>query len=200
MKTLIILTLIVSATAVQSQHSGSGHNSGSTITCSSRKSHRKTCYADTSGGVQLIRQISRASCHDNWGYTHNQIWVDNGCRATFQLNSNSGSHNTGGYNSGGHNSSNNYDNHNNSRNNNHNNNQGGHNNQRGYNNQGHGNRLVCESINYNRSNCAISHGANVSFSQQLSSASCEHNWGYTQEYVWVSNGCRAEFIINTNGH
>jgi len=202
MKTITILILLISASVVKSQHNDPGHNSGSTVTCSSRKSHRKTCYADTSGGVQLIRQLSRATCNGNWGYTQNQIWVDHGCRAKFQLYVNGGQrHGNTGNNNVGHGNTNSSAGHSNNNYNNtagHSNNN--YNNNAGHGNQGYNNRIVCESINYNKNTCSIPQGARVSLSRQLSSASCDHNWGTSGGHVWVTNGCRAEFSINSNGH
>lgn len=45
------------------------------------------CPADTSRGVQLVRQISASACTYNstWGYDANSIWVSRGCRAEFAL-------------------------------------------------------------------------------------------------------------------
>jgi len=58
-----------------------------TITCSSDDMHRHTCQVDARGGVQLVRQISGSSCTfgRTWGYDTNEIWVDRGCRAEFQV-------------------------------------------------------------------------------------------------------------------
>jgi Protein of unknown function (DUF3011) len=60
---------------------------GQQITCSSNDGKRNYCGADTSGGVRMIKQRSGSPCIANqtWGYNRNQIWVDRGCRADFQL-------------------------------------------------------------------------------------------------------------------
>jgi len=84
-----------------------GNNQRSTVKCSSKGHRRKVCQADTSGGVRLKKQHSRSSCRGNWGYTANQIWVDNGCRATFQLHINGN-----GYGYGNNNGNNGYGNQN----------------------------------------------------------------------------------------
>jgi hypothetical protein len=57
------------------------------IKCESSNGHRTFCRADTSFGVTLARQNSDASCvrGQSWGYDHDGIWVDNGCRAEFML-------------------------------------------------------------------------------------------------------------------
>ncbi len=131
MKYFIIATLLFSGFAFADR---------SIVRCSSRDHHRQTCHADTSGGVELIEQLSHASCHDNWGYTHNEIWVDNGCRAKFRLfvNRNNG-HNSGYNNSNNHNSGyNNNNNHNSNYNNSNNHNSNYSNNQNSnYNNNDH---------------------------------------------------------------
>jgi hypothetical protein len=44
---------------------------------------------NTRGGVRLSRQISGSACTQGstWGYDGTRIWVDNGCRAEFQVSS-----------------------------------------------------------------------------------------------------------------
>ena len=172
---------------------GNNHNKD-TIRCSSRNNHRKVCTADTSGGVRLIKQRSKASCRGNWGYTRNHIWVDNGCRATFKLYED-------GYNSSHNNHNNGYGNNNSGRGQN---NGYGNNNNYGNNNPTYGNqqvnrvqnkRIKCESHNLNRRTCKIPYGAKIKLYKQLSNVSCGKNWGYNKQEIWVSKGCRAEFSI-----
>jgi hypothetical protein len=57
------------------------------LSCSSDDMHRHYCPADTSGGVQLLKQRSDSSCRQgySWGYDRRGIWVDHGCRADFQV-------------------------------------------------------------------------------------------------------------------
>lgn len=58
-----------------------------TITCESKNGERERCLADTSRGVRLLRQKSKTDCVEGqtWGYDRKGIWVDDGCRADFQL-------------------------------------------------------------------------------------------------------------------
>jgi len=58
---------------------------GGTITCASDNGRRKVCPADTSNGVQLVRQRSDAKCKEgsSWGRDTHGIWVDKGCEADF---------------------------------------------------------------------------------------------------------------------
>ncbi len=67
-----------------------GHND--VFVCESRNYQRNHCYANTEGGIRLVRQISRGygnqrgSCLNNWGYDYYGVWVVNGCRAEFATN------------------------------------------------------------------------------------------------------------------
>jgi len=63
-----------------------------TLVCESNGSQRTYCRADARFGVQLTRQISRTNCvlDRNWGSDQNGIWVSNGCRAEFSLNTRRG--------------------------------------------------------------------------------------------------------------
>ena len=60
---------------------------GRTITCASNDGRRRACPADTSNGVQLVRQRSDAKCTEgsSWGHDAQGIWVDKGCAADFVL-------------------------------------------------------------------------------------------------------------------
>jgi hypothetical protein len=62
-----------------------GEGAGGTITCVSDNGRRKVCPADTSNGVQLVRQRSDAKCKEgsSWGHDTRGIWVDKGCDADF---------------------------------------------------------------------------------------------------------------------
>jgi hypothetical protein len=66
---------------------GSTSASAQTIRCESNNNARNYCAADTRGGVRLSRQISGPACTQgsSWGYDSNQIWVDYGCRADFEV-------------------------------------------------------------------------------------------------------------------
>jgi hypothetical protein len=57
------------------------------VRCESSARETVRCRADTSHGVTLQRQLSRAGCwyDETWGYDSRGIWVSNGCRADFAL-------------------------------------------------------------------------------------------------------------------
>lgn len=60
---------------------------GSAVVCESENGKRKSCPADTSSGVQIVRHLSDAACGygREWGYDANGIWVTKGCRAEFAV-------------------------------------------------------------------------------------------------------------------
>jgi hypothetical protein len=62
-----------------------GEGGGGTITCGADDGRRKVCPADTSNGVELVRQRSDAKCEEgsSWGHDRHGIWVDKGCEADF---------------------------------------------------------------------------------------------------------------------
>lgn len=60
----------------------------SRINCSSFDGRRETCSVEGRiENIRLTRQISRSECEGNWGYTASFIWVVNGCRAEFAVDS-----------------------------------------------------------------------------------------------------------------
>ncbi|HEY9541442.1 MAG TPA: DUF3011 domain-containing protein [Luteimonas sp.] len=62
---------------------------------------------------------------------------------------------------------------------------------------GYGNSTVrCESKDRRTRHCNIDTRGGVRLTRRLSDASCVQgrSWGYDSRGVWVSNGCRAEFV------
>src|SRR6187397_745993 len=55
------------------------------VTCESDVAARKTCAADTSHGVVLLRATGKSACilGKNWGYDDKGIWVQDGCSGEF---------------------------------------------------------------------------------------------------------------------
>jgi hypothetical protein len=74
---------------------GGGH--GEVFRCESRDSRYRHCAADTRGGVELTRRLSKTHCVEgrNWGYERSGVWVSHGCRAEFRSRAG------GGWNGGG---------------------------------------------------------------------------------------------------
>ena len=57
--------------------------------------------------------------------------------------------------------------------------------------------VTCESNNNQRRTCSADTRDGVRIVRQLSNSSCQGNWGYDRNRIWVSNGCRAEFLIGS---
>ena len=63
------------------------------ITCESQHDQKQYCEADVGDGrVKLHKQLSRSSCDEgkDWGWDSGGIWVENGCRAQFEVKSRRG--------------------------------------------------------------------------------------------------------------
>ena len=175
------------------------------IVCESENGQTQHCYADTSGGVSLSTQYSRASCRQGstWGYDNRGIWVSNGCRAQFDLGSYRSNHGSdrdskaaaalaigliGAAAIAAHNDHDNdrdrhdyrpYDN----------------GDRYGYNPS---QRITCESQGDRHEYCRANlRHARVDLDQQLSRTQCRYgdNWGYDNGGVWVEDGCRAVFSV-----
>lgn len=130
------------------------------VVCSSRNRQFQSCQANTRGGVDFLRQLSRASCNGNWGHDRQGIWVTNGCRARFRLI-------------------------------NHNNNNYGNNTK---------DTIKCSSRKLKRRICSADTSGGVRLKKQHSRSTCEGNWGFSKNQIWVANGCRATFQLFVNGY
>ena len=67
----------------------------------------------------------------------------------------------------------------------------------------YGNSTVrCESEDRRTRHCNIDTRGGVRLTRRLSDASCVQgrSWGYDNRGVWVSNGCRAEFVSGGGGY
>jgi hypothetical protein len=58
-----------------------------TVLCESTNNERKSCAADTSSGVALIRSTGTGVCllGKSWGYDDKGIWVSENCGGEFAL-------------------------------------------------------------------------------------------------------------------
>jgi hypothetical protein len=70
-------------------NNGYGYDGRTTIRCESQDERTRYCTADIRGGVRLVNQLSRSSCIEgrSWGYDQRGIWVSDGCRADFAIDS-----------------------------------------------------------------------------------------------------------------
>lgn len=156
--------------------SGSGY--GNTVRCESNDNRTKYCNADTRGGVRLSRRLSDAQCIQgrSWGYDSRRIWVSRGCRAEFVTGS-GGSYGPAYGDPGLGNPA--------------------------YGNLGYGNERTvrCESNDNRTKYCNENTRGGVRLSKRLSHAQCIQgsSWGYDSRGIWVSHGCRGEFIVGAGG-
>ena len=133
---------------------------GRTVLCSSENNGKAKCFADTSYGVQLVRQISRNDCTrgEDWGFDEHGIWVTNGCRGEFALG---GSPQFVPMTSSAR------------------------------------SIVKCESQNNALNRCAADTLFGVTLARQLSNNACMRGstWGFDANGIWVTAGCRAEFVV-----
>ncbi len=152
---------------------GYGNDGAGTFRCESNNNRTERCAS--SGRVEFVRQLSNTPCvrGRSWGSDSRGVWVSNGCRALFR---------TGGYGNG-------------------------YGNNGGYNSGYGGSDLIrCESNDNRSRSCGFSttRGGEIRLLRQLSDKPCVENqtWGRSRNGVWVTNGCRAEFVIGrgNGGH
>ncbi|MGN7917166.1 DUF3011 domain-containing protein [Lysobacter antibioticus] len=165
---MVGLGMAAGAAQAVPQYDDYGYNN--VIRCESNDNRERRCDADTRGGVQLSRQLSKSSCSQgrSWGYDRSGIWVREGCRAEFTLGRG------GGWNDGG----------------------GGWNGGGG----GSGEVVRCDSNDNRPRTCRID-GNRARLQRQISSSPCieGRSWGSRPGEVWVSDGCRAEFVASRGG-
>ena len=58
--------------------------------------------------------------------------------------------------------------------------------------------ITCESVSGRTTNCRADVSGGVTVHRQLSSTDCVQgrNWNISRTGIWVSNGCRAQFLVN----
>lgn len=69
------------------------------FTLESKNGKRRTKRIDTKGGVRMVRRLSEADCREgrSWGYNSREVWVDDGCRAEFEVHRRGGADIGDGY-------------------------------------------------------------------------------------------------------
>jgi len=152
--------------------------------CESNGNRTVYCRVDAGQDVRFVRQHSRAACieGESWGWDRGGVWVSGGCRAEFEISERrSGWGNGGGSNWNSNRHDNNYGN--------------------GYDNRNGDDGLVrCESNDARTVYCRAETRRGVRLANQLSRAQCiqGQSWGYDGRGIWVSQGCRAEFLLAGN--
>lgn len=155
---------------------GPGGGNLRTIRCESQNFRQTRCPVDTRGGVQLRQVLGNSPCNQgqNWGFDRGGVWVSGGCRAEFLVGGNGGGPGfpgNGGYPGNG----------------------------PGFPGGGNGpsRTVTCSSMNYRPARCPIPNANSVRINQVIGGECIQgRSWGYDRGGVWVSNGCRARFIVN----
>lgn len=177
MKVLGLLLGVVTAGLIGVVPEAQARGDGYIVRCESINDRDNYCPIETGGGVYIERNLSRTACIEgrNWGYDRNGIWVTDGCRADFAVPQGYGNGRGWQYGQG-----------------------------RGrpyrdeYNQDyGRGERVICESHKNRYAYCDVGGIRNAELVRQYSSSSCVYRrtWGYDRGGVWVTQGCRAEFLV-----
>jgi hypothetical protein len=82
--TIAVVVAMASIVATSPAEGGDTQNQA-TVVCTSERDERRTCAADTSAGVALVKSTGPATCllGKTWGYEDTGIWVMNGCGGEF---------------------------------------------------------------------------------------------------------------------
>ena len=148
------------------------------VLCESKDGKPMHCPGDTSGGVQVVRQISQTPCRfgEQWGYDGKGIWVAGGCRAEFAVRSEPvpkvqvvTTTPVPATRTETHVVTQTLD----------------------------PPTLLCESQNNKRAHCRTDIRYGVVLHRQISQNSCvrDRTWGVDPDGIWVTDGCRGEFLL-----
>jgi len=87
MKKALLFTLILGITSLGISTTSNARTRIAKVSCSSSDYGYEECDAGRIDGVELYIQHSKTSCTrgDSWGVRGGKIWVDKGCRGTFEV-------------------------------------------------------------------------------------------------------------------
>ena len=152
-----------------------GGSGAGVVTCSSDDMHRHSCAISPNSRARLVRQHSDAACVEGqtWGQNGNQIWVDRGCRADFEVRARRGD----GDHDGGRDRDRDRDH------------------DRG--NYGGTRTVTCSSDDMHRHTCDVGPNQGIRLVKQRSDTRCDLNrsYGFNGNQIWVDKGCRADFEV-----
>lgn len=153
---------------------GTGAAWGQTIHCASADGTKKYCEADTTHGVNLVKQVGANECKqgESWGYDAKGIWVDRGCAAEFAAGAGTGAEGSSGAAGSAAESKTAA--------------------------LPPGTKTLTCSSDGAKIYCDASTGRGVRLVKQVSTAECkkDDSWGYDGLGIWVDKGCGAEFALN----
>lgn len=144
------------------------------LRCESRGHGIDHCLIDIAGSVLLTRQLSGRDCDlgESWGYDEKGIWVARGCRAEFEVEAATRPKKQFLRRLFGRGDSSDLP------------------------PAVMGRPLRCESREDARAECSTDDAKRVELVHDLSRGACVagQSWGWDKGVVWVSKGCRAEFL------
>ncbi|HET7202437.1 MAG TPA: DUF3011 domain-containing protein [Steroidobacteraceae bacterium] len=122
------------------------------FSCASTDSRYRECQLPIDGRARLVKRRSDAPCIEgrSWGQRGDRVWVDQGCRARFEVQREAGS----------------------------------------------GQTVDCRSENGKYRECQIGPGHFGRLVREYSNGRCREDvtWGTRNGVVWVTNGCKAQFV------
>ncbi len=164
-------------------NNGWNQGEGSIVTCSSDDMHRHYCSIPDHSQVRVARQHSDAQCvqGQTYGVRGNQLWVDRGCRADFQVIS-------GGHHGWRHDHDDDHDR----------DHDGDHDWDYGSSSP---RTVTCSSDDMHRHTCDVGSNNGIRLVRQRSDAHCDFNrtYGFHGSQIWVDRGCRADFEVTPFG-
>ncbi len=65
-----------------------------------------------------------------------------------------------------------------------------------------GRQFICQSVNNRQQYCRVDTRGGVQLIRQISKTRCQqgYSWGYDRDGVWVSHGCRAQFVTGQGNY
>ncbi|HVF35570.1 MAG TPA: DUF3011 domain-containing protein [Candidatus Saccharimonadia bacterium] len=165
------------------------------VHCESIAGRQQYCEVETRYGVRLVDEFSHRACRegDTWGFDDGRIWVRGGCRGAFEVGSGGGGRDdryARSYEDDRRGDGRRYDERLDGRR---------YADERDARYLGAG-TFVCESKDNRRRYCAADvAGGRVALTRNISRTPCVQgqSWGQDRRGVWVDQGCRAEFSVES---
>jgi hypothetical protein len=167
-----LLLLALAMLAAMATNAAPASAQTSQVRCESRNYQPNSCPAYNARDVRITNQLG-GSCRPgaDWNFDGRNINVRNGCRAVFAvyLYDYGGGYPGGGYPGGGY--------------------------------QGNAQLIRCESQDYRTTRCGANTRGGVQLQRQLGNSACVQgrSWGWDRSGIWVSNGCRGDFMVLAGG-
>ncbi|MBC7506392.1 MAG: DUF3011 domain-containing protein [Sandarakinorhabdus sp.] len=166
-----LIASLMAASPASAQYGGAASNR---IRCESWQFRSAQCAVPGIVDASLSNVIAGDCRPGNWGWDRNGVFVNNGCRAVFDVvtrgngNPGGGFPGSGGFPGAG-----------------------------GF--PGGGQIVRCESWQFRPARCAMNTRGGAHIQRVIAGDCRQGNWGFDRNGVWVVNGCRADFIAGNGG-